>query len=139
MRILGLDYGTKTTGVAISDPTGMIAQGVEIIRRTDEFNIKPTLNRILELCAEYKVDKIVLGMPKNMNNTIGERGEKTEVFKTKIENKTKLPVILWDERLSTVAAENILLEADLSRQKRKQVIDKMAALIILQNYLDTQQ
>ena len=139
MRILGLDYGTKTTGVAISDPTGMIAQGVEIIRRTDEFNIKPTLNRILELCTEYKVDKIVLGMPKNMNNTIGERGEKTEVFKTKIENKTKLPVILWDERLSTVAAENILLEADLSRQKRKQVIDKMAALIILQNYLDTQQ
>lgn len=136
MRILGLDYGTKTTGVAVSDPTGMIAQGIEIIRRTDELNIKPTLNRILELCVEYKVEKIVLGMPKNMNNTIGERGEKTQAFKQKLENKTKLPVILWDERLSTVAAENILLEADLSRQKRKQVIDKMAAIIILQNYLD---
>lgn len=137
MRILGLDYGSKTTGVAISDPFGMIAQGVEIIRRTDENNIKPTLNRILELCMEYKVDKIVLGLPKNMNNTIGERGEKTQAFKQKLENKTRLEVILWDERLSTVAAENVLLEADMSRKKRKQVIDKMAAMVILQNYLDT--
>ncbi|MGL4738075.1 MAG: Holliday junction resolvase RuvX [Cellulosilyticaceae bacterium] len=137
MRILGLDYGTKTTGVAVSDPLGFTAQGLEIIRRTDEFNIKPTINRIAELCAQYQVEKIVLGLPKNMNNTIGERGEATMVFKTKLENKLKLPVELWDERLSTVSAENMLIAADVSRGKRKQVIDKVAATIILQNYLDT--
>lgn len=137
MRILGLDYGTKTTGVAVCDPLGFTAQGLEIIRRTDEFNIKPTINRIAELCAQYEVEKIVLGMPKNMNNTIGERGESTLVFKQKLENKLKLPVVLWDERLSTVSAENMLIEADVSRGKRKQVIDKVAATIILQNYLDT--
>lgn len=137
LRILGLDYGTKTTGVAVSDPLGFTAQGLEIIRRTDEFNIKPTINRIAELCAQYQVEKIVLGLPKNMNNTIGERGEATMVFKTKLENKLKLPVELWDERLSTVSAENMLIAADVSRGKRKQVIDKVAATIILQNYLDT--
>lgn len=137
LRILGLDYGTKTTGVAVSDPLGITAQGVEIIRRTDEFNIKPTINRIAELCAQYQVEKIVLGMPKNMNNTIGERGERTMAFQKKLENKLRLPVVLWDERLSTVSAENMLISADVSRGKRKQVIDKVAATIILQNYLDT--
>ncbi|MGL4344271.1 MAG: Holliday junction resolvase RuvX [Cellulosilyticaceae bacterium] len=137
MRILGLDYGTKTTGVAVSDPLGFTAQGLEIIRRTDEFNIKPTINRIAELCAQYQVEKIVLGFPKNMNNTVGERGERTMEFKTKLENKLHLPVVLWDERLSTVSAENMLIDADVSRGKRKQVIDKVAATIILQNYLDT--
>ena len=136
MRILGLDFGSKTTGVAISDPLGWTAQGLEIIRRQEETNIKPTLNRISELCESYKVDVIVLGLPKNMNNTVGERGEKTLLFKEKLEARLKLPVITWDERLSTVAAENILLDADISRKKRKQVIDKLAATIILQNYLD---
>lgn len=136
MRILGLDFGTKTTGVAVSDPMGWTAQGLEIIRRTDEKSLKPTINRIGEICAEYKVEKIVLGFPKNMNNTVGERGECTLLFKQKLENRLHLPVDLWDERLSTVAAENALLEADVSRAKRKQVIDKLAAVIILQNYLD---
>lgn len=136
MRILGLDYGTKTTGVAVSDPLGWTAQGVEIIRRQEEEHHKATLNRIAAICEEYKVEKIVLGLPKNMNNTLGERGEKTLLFKEKLEARLKLPVVTWDERLSTVAAENVLLEADVSRQKRKKVIDKLAATIILQNYLD---
>ncbi len=136
MRILGLDYGTKTTGVAVSDPMGWTAQGLEIIRREQDEHIKATLRRIDEICKEYKVEKIVLGLPKNMNNTLGERSEKTMEFKVKLENKLKLPVELWDERLSTVAAESILLEADVSRKKRKGVIDKLAATIILQNYLD---
>lgn len=136
MRILGLDYGTKTTGVAVSDPLGWTAQGVEIIRRQEEEHHKATLNRIAEICEQYKVEKIVLGLPKNMNNTIGERGEKTLLFKEKLEAKLKLPVVTWDERLSTVAAESVLLEADVSRKKRKNVIDKLAATIILQNYLD---
>ncbi len=139
MRILGLDYGTKTTGVAISDPLGWTAQGVEIIRRQEEEHHKATLNRIAELCETYKVEKIVLGLPKNMNNTIGERGEKTLLFKEKLEAKLKIPVVTWDERLSTVAAESVLLEADVSRKKRKNVIDKLAATIILQNYLDAHQ
>lgn len=136
MRILGLDFGTKTTGVAVSDPFGWTAQGVEIIRRQEDEHLKATINRIAALCEEYKVEKIVLGFPKNMNNTIGERGEKTLLFKEKLEARLKLPVVTWDERLSTVAAENVLLEADMSRKKRKNVIDKLAATIILQNYLD---
>lgn len=136
MRILGLDYGTKTTGVAISDPLGFTAQGVEIIRRNHEEEIKPTIRRIREICNEYQVEKIVLGLPKNMNNTIGERGEKTLIFKQKLETSLAIPVDTWDERLSTVAAENVLLQADVSRKKRKKVIDKLAATIILQNYLD---
>ncbi len=138
LRILGLDYGTKTTGVAISDPFGWTAQGVEIIRRNDENNLKDTINRIAQLCEQYQVEKIVLGFPKNMNNTIGERGEKTLEFKEKLEKKIKLPVILWDERLTTAAAESMLISADISRQKRKKVVDKIAAAIILQNYLDAQ-
>ncbi|MBQ1273767.1 MAG: Holliday junction resolvase RuvX [Cellulosilyticum sp.] len=136
MRILGLDFGTKTTGVAVSDPMGWTAQGLEIIRRQEDEHLKATLNRIAQLCEEYKVEKIVLGLPKNMNNTLGERGEKTLLFKEKLENRLRIPVETWDERLSTVAAENVLLEADMSRKKRKNVIDKLAATIILQNYLD---
>ena len=136
MRILGLDYGTKTTGVAVSDPMGWTAQGLEIIRRQEDEQIKATVNRIAQLCEAYKVEKIVLGLPKNMNNTLGERGEKTLLFKEKLEARLKLPVETWDERLSTVAAESVLLEADMSRKKRKNVIDKLAATIILQNYLD---
>ena len=136
MRILGLDFGTKTTGVAVSDPLGLTAQGLEIIRRTDTFNLKPTINRIQEICTEYKVEKIVLGYPKNMNNTEGERCEHTVVFKKKLEESLNLPVELWDERLTTMEAENLMIIADMSRQKRKKVIDKMAAGLILQNYLD---
>lgn len=139
MRILGLDFGTKTTGVAISDPMGWTAQGLEIIRRQEDEHLKATMKRIEEICTDYKVEKIVLGLPKNMNNTLGERGEKTLLFKEKLENKLKIPVETWDERLSTVAAEQVLLEADMSRKKRKNVIDKLAATIILQNYLDAKQ
>nr|WP_317359303.1 Holliday junction resolvase RuvX [uncultured Tyzzerella sp.] len=136
MRILGLDFGQKTIGVAISDPFGWIAQGIEIIRRDKEESINKSVERIGEIIKQYNVEKIVLGYPKNMNNTIGERGEKTEAFKKKLEKTFNIEVILWDERLSTVGAERSLLEADLSRKKRKNVIDKMAAVFILQGYLD---
>ncbi len=136
MRILGLDFGQKTIGVAISDPFGWTAQGIEIIRRDKEESINKSVERIGEIIKQYNVEKIVLGYPKNMNNTIGERGEKTEAFKKKLEKTFNIEVILWDERLSTVGAERSLLEADLSRKKRKNVIDKMAAVFILQGYLD---
>ncbi|OOB80096.1 MAG: Holliday junction DNA helicase RuvA [Epulopiscium sp. Nuni2H_MBin003] len=138
MRILGLDFGSNTTGVAISDPFKIIASGLLTIQRKDPANIKPTLNQLMEICIEYQVEKIILGLPKNMNNTEGARVEQTKLFKQKLENKLKLPVQLWDERLSTVAAENMLISADVSRGKRKQIIDKVAAVIILQNYLDAQ-
>lgn len=137
MRILGLDFGSKTIGVAVCDPFGWTAQGLEIIRREEENNLKKSIVRISELCREYAVESIVLGLPKNMNNTEGERVEKTLAFKKRLEKELKLPVELWDERLSTVAAERSLLEADLSRAKRKKVIDKMAAMYILQGYLDS--
>jgi putative Holliday junction resolvase len=137
MRILGLDFGSKTIGVAVSDPFGWTAQGVEIIRREEENNLKKSIARIKELCTEYCVTDIVLGYPKNMNNTLGDRVEKTNAFKKRLEKELRLPVTLWDERLSTVAAERALLEADLSRAKRKQVIDKQAAVFILQGYLDS--
>ena len=137
MRILGLDFGSKTIGVAVCDPFGWTAQGLEIIRREEENNLKKSIARISELCREYAEESIVLGLPKNMNNTEGERVEKTLAFKKRLEKELKLPVELWDERLSTVAAERSLLEADLSRAKRKKVIDKMAAMYILQGYLDS--
>lgn len=137
MRILGLDFGEKTIGVAISDPFGWTAQGLEIVRRKEENNLVASIARLKEICKEYCVEKIVLGYPKNMNNTCGPRVEKTEAFKKRIEHELKLPVELWDERLSTVGAERLLLEADVSRGKRKQVIDKMAAVFILQGYLDS--
>ena len=137
MRILGLDNRQKTIGVAISDPFGWTAQGVEIIRRDKEESVNKSIERIGQIIKEYSVEKIILGYPKNMNNTVGERGEKTEAFKKKLEKTfNNIEVILWDERLSTVGAERSLLEADLSRKKRKNVIDKMAAVFILQGYLD---
>jgi putative Holliday junction resolvase len=136
MRILGLDFGQKTIGVAVSDSLGWTAQGVEIIRREDEDNLKASIARIGELCRQYEVDLIVLGYPKNMNNTIGDRAVKSERFKKRLKKELKLPVKLWDERLSTVAAERDLIEADVSRAGRKEVIDKMAAVFILQGYLD---
>jgi len=136
LRVMALDFGDKTIGVAVSDPFGWTAQGLETITRDKEENIKPSLKRLGEIINQYSVEKIVLGFPKNMNNTQGLRCEKTLAFKQKLENKFKLPVYLHDERLSTVGAEKILLEADISRAKRKKVIDKMAAVYILQGYLD---
>ena len=138
MRILGLDYGDKTVGVAISDPFGWTAQGVEIIRRNSENEYKQSLGRLSQIIDEYGVEKIVLGYPKNMDNTEGPRCEKTRAYKERIEKRfPNIPVILWDERLSTVAADRSLMEASVSAAKRKQVIDKMAAVHILQGYLNS--
>jgi putative Holliday junction resolvase len=120
----------------MSDPFGWTAQGIETIRRDQEESIKASLQRLEQIIKEYSVDTIVLGFPKNMNNTQGPRCEKTLEFKEKLENRFGLSVILCDERLTTVSAERTLLEADLSRAKRKEVIDKMAAVYILQAYLD---
>lgn len=136
MRILGLDLGSKTLGVAISDELGWTAQGIETIK-IDEANKNYGLNRLDEIIKEHSVEKFVLGMPKNMNGSIGPRGEASQVFAAILEKKFSLPVILWDERLTTMAAEKMLISADVSRKKRKQVIDKMAAVMILQGYLDS--
>ncbi len=138
MRIMGLDYGSVTVGVAISDALLLTAQGIEIIRREEENKLRKTLRRIEELIEEYEVDKIVLGYPKNMNNTEGERAIKSKEFAQMLERRTNLPVVLWDERLTTVAAHNAMLEADLSREKRKKSVDMLAAVFILQGYLDNQ-
>ncbi|TCK98390.1 putative Holliday junction resolvase [Natranaerovirga hydrolytica] len=137
MRVLGLDFGSKTVGVAVSDLMGWTAQGLEVINREEEDNIKKTIYRLKEIVDEYQVERIVLGLPKNMNNTLGERAEKTLVFQKKLEEQLGLPVITWDERLSTMFAKRTLIEADVSRKKRKKVIDKMAAVFILQGYLDS--
>ena len=134
MRIMGIDLGDKRIGIAISDPLGWTAQGVEVIRR--DGNQGRDMSRIKELAASYDVERVVVGLPRNMNGTLGERGEKSKAFAEKIGSLLSLPVDLWDERLSTVAAEKALLEADTSRAKRKKVIDKVAAAIILQGYLD---
>lgn len=136
MRILGLDYGTKTVGVAVSDALGITAQGLETIVRKEENKLRQTCARIEELIKEYGVTAIVLGYPKHMNNTIGERAEKTEEFQAMLERRTGLSVILWDERLSTVASERVLIESGVRRENRKAVIDKIAAVFILQSYLD---
>ena len=136
MRIMGLDYGSKTVGVAVSDALLLTAQAVETICRTQENKLRKTLARIEELCREYEVERIVLGFPKNMNNTEGERVEKTKAFGEMLERRTGLPVHYWDERLTTVAAEQILMESGVRRENRKAVIDKVAAGLILQGYLD---
>ena len=138
MRIMGLDFGSKTTGVAVSDPLGITAQGIETITRKDEKKLRQTCARIEELIREYEVGTIVLGYPKNMNNTLGERVEKTLAFKEMLERRTNLPVVMWDERLTTNAAEQILIESGVRRENRKSVIDKIAAVLILQGYLDLQ-
>ena len=137
MRILGLDYGSKTVGVAISDPLGITAQGVETIWRKHENHLRQTLARIEELVSEYHVEKIVLGYPKNMNNTIGERAQKSLEFKEMLERRTGLEVIMWDERLTTVEANRTLMEASVRRENRKQYLDQLAAVFILQGYLDS--
>jgi len=135
---MGLDVGSKTVGVAISDEMGWTAQAIETIA-IDE-NIKRFgFERIGEIIKEYDVKEIIVGLPKNMNNTIGPRGEASQYYAEKLKSLFEIPVKLWDERLSTMAAERILLEADVSRKKRKKVIDKMAAAMILQGYLDSQQ
>lgn len=136
MRIMGLDYGSKTVGVAISDELLLTAQGLEIIRRKEENKLRRTLARIEELIVEYQVEEIVLGLPKNMNNTEGERVEKTAVFQEMLERRSGLPVVNWDERLTTVAAERAMIEAGLRREERKEHVDKVAAALILQGYLD---
>lgn len=136
MRKMGLDLGTKTIGVAISDELGWTAQGIETIRRHGGTDDK-VMTRLAQLINEYDVSEIVLGYPKNMNGTIGERGQASEEFAEILKAKFKLPVLLWDERLTTVSAERMLIEADVSRKKRKTVIDKLAAVLILQSYLDS--
>ena len=139
MRILGLDYGSKTVGVAVSDPLGLTAQRVETIWRKQENKLRRTLARIEELIAEYGVEKIVVGLPKNMNNTMGERAEKTLEFKEMLEKRTGIPVVMWDERLTTAAAERTLIEAGVRRENRKEHLDSIAAVFILQGYLDSLQ
>jgi putative Holliday junction resolvase len=136
MRKMGLDFGSKTVGVAISDPLLITAQGIEIIRRKSEDKLRQTLARIEELIVEYEVDEIVLGYPKNMNDTLGERVEKTMAFKEKLERRTGLAVQLWDERLTTVAADKAMIEAGIRREERKEHVDRIAAVFILQGYLD---
>ena len=136
MRIMGLDFGSKTVGVAVSDELLLTAQGLEIIRRKEENKQRQTLARIEELIVEYGVSEIVLGYPKNMNDTLGDRVQKTEEFKEKLERRTGLPVVLWDERLTTVAADKLMMEAGIRRENRKDFVDQIAASFILQGYLD---
>ena len=135
-RFLGLDYGSKTVGVAISDPTGLIAQGLETITREQENKLRRTLARLQELVLEYNVEKIILGFPKNMNNTVGERAQRAQEFGEKLQKRTGVTVQMWDERLTTVQAEKILIEAGVRRENRKSHLDEMAAVFILQSYLD---
>lgn len=139
IRIMGLDFGSKTVGVAVSDLLGITAQGIEIVRRTSENKLRKTLARIEELVAEYEVTEIVLGFPKNMNNTIGERAEKSLAFKEMLERRTGLPVVMWDERLTTVAANRTLIEGGVRRENRKDYVDMLAAVYILQGYLDSRE
>lgn len=137
MRILGLDYGSRTVGVAVSDPLGLTAQSVETIWRKQENKLRQTLARIEELVSEYQVEMIVLGYPKNMNNTIGERALKSLEFREMLERRTGLPVVMWDERLTTIEANRTLMESGVRRENRKEHLDQLAAIFILQGYLDS--
>ena len=134
MRILGLDLGDRTIGVAVCDPLGYTAQGITTIRRKKE---EADIEELKKICEEYTVEKIVLGFPKNMNGTVGPQGEKAKAFGEKIKNILNLDIILWDERLTTVAATRAMLESDMSRANRKKIVDKVAATFILQGYLDS--
>ncbi len=139
-RLLGLDYGSKTTGVAMTDPMQLIASPLETIKREKEGKLRPTLRRITELAAENDVERIILGYPLNMDDTRGERAEKTEAFKELLEHRLEadglsIPVTLWDERLSTIDADEVLAEAEVAAADRKQYIDKIAAALILEDYL----
>lgn len=132
-----MDFGSKTVGVAVSDELLLTAQGLEIIRRQAPNKLRQTLARIEAIIAEYQVERIVLGFPKNMNNTEGERCEKTKEFKEMLMRRTGLPVILWDERLTTVSADRYMMESGIRRENRKQYVDEIAAVFILQGYLDS--
>ena len=136
MRIMGLDFGSKTVGVAVSDPLLLTAQGIEIIRRKEENKLRQTLARIEALILEYGVEQIVLGLPKNMNDSEGDRVHATKEFAEKLERRTALPVVFWDERLTTVAADRAMMEAGIRRENRKEHVDRIAAGLILQGYLD---
>ena len=136
MRILGLDFGSTTVGVAISDELGFTAQGLEVVRRKQENKLRQTLARIEAIIEEYEVTKIVVGLPKNMNNTLGERAEKSLEFKEMLEKRTGLPVEMWDERLTTMEANRVLMEGGVRREDRKEHLDSLAAVLILQGYLD---
>ena len=136
MRIMGLDFGSKTVGVAVSDPLFLTAQGLEIIRRKEENKLRQTLSRIEELAVEYEVSEIVIGLPKHMNGTEGVRVELTEEFREKLERRTGIHCVMWDERLTTVMADKTMMEAGVRRENRKEYVDKIAATIILQGYLD---
>ena len=137
MRIMGLDFGSKTVGVAISDALFVTAQGIEIVRREQENKLRRTLARIEELIKEYQVEKIVLGLPKNRDGSIGERAEKTMEFKAMLERRTGLEVIMWDERLTKVAADRLMMEAGIRREDRKKYVDSIAATFILQTTVFT--
>lgn len=134
MRILGLDIGDKTIGVAISDPLGLTAQGITTIKRK---GIERDIEEIRTICSEYGVEKIVAGLPKNMNGTLGPQSEKVMEFCEVLKSNLSIEIIMWDERLTTVAAHKVMLEADLSRAKRKKIVDKVASTYILQGYLDS--
>jgi putative Holliday junction resolvase len=136
VRYMGLDIGDKTIGVSMSDELGWTAQGLEVIRRKED-SPETDFERLDQLIAEYQVDKVIVGLPKNMNGTIGPRAELCQEFARSLEQRTGVPIKMWDERLSTVAAERVLIAGDVSRKKRKQVIDKMAAVMILQGFLDS--
>lgn len=138
MRIMGLDVGSKTVGIAVSDALGWTAQGIETVK-IDEENGEFGIERIRELVQQYGVTEFVVGFPKNMNNTIGPRGEASQAYAKLLEDTFSMPVTLWDERLTTMAAERLLIEADVRRKNRKKVIDKMAAVMILQGFLDRKQ
>lgn len=133
---MGLDYGTKTVGVAVSDPLGLTAQAIETIVRKEENKLRKTCARIEELIVQYDVEKIILGFPKHMNNDIGERAEKSLEFRDMLHRRTGLEVVMWDERLTTVEAERTLIESNIRRENRKKHIDQIAAVFILQGYLD---
>ena len=137
MRTLGLDYGSKTVGVAVTDPLGMTAQGVEIIRRQKENHLRKTYQRIRELCEQYDVEKIVLGLPLNMDDTMGDRAEKTLEFKNELERRLSVPVLLVDERLTTVEAIEIMDDAGIKVSEREKYVDMIAATIILQDYMNS--
>ena len=134
---MGLDYGTKTVGVAVSDPLGLTAQAIETIERKEENKLRRTCARIEELISEYAVEKIVLGFPKHMNNDIGERAEKSLEFRDMLHRRTGLEIIMWDERLTTVAADRTLIESGVRREHRKEYVDMIAAVYILQGHLDS--
>ncbi|MCI8268225.1 MAG: Holliday junction resolvase RuvX [Lachnospiraceae bacterium] len=136
MRMLGLDYGSRTVGVAVSDSLGITAHGVETITRKEENKLRRTLARIEQLIQEYQIEMIVLGYPKNMDDSIGDRAKKTEEFRDMLVRRTGIPVTLWDERLTTMEANEILRESGVRKENRKSVIDKIAAVLILRSYMD---